>query len=244
MRLLLLAGTSEAVQVGHALARDSRVRTVASLPYPTREPGILKVPQRIGGWQDAVALESWVRETGVGAVLDMSHPFSTKITGQCAEICDRLGIPFVQFMRSSLVPGRGDNWVFLNSEKDVAERAPDKAAIFLATGRHRLPDFVGLGDRPIYVRVRELLHDRFPFPNGRYVHRPTRPSVSTEVEGLKSFDVSWIVARNTGGAWTQPTLDAARVLGIQVGMIRRPRQPEVPRVHSIAEALGWVRRQL
>ena len=98
--------------------------------------------------------------------------------------------------------------------------------------------------RPIYVRVRERGKGAFPFPKGQFVHRPARISIVAEKAGLRAYGVTWLVARNTGGSWTMPVIEAARQLGLPVGMIRRPLQPEVSRISTVAEALGWVRRQI
>jgi precorrin-6A/cobalt-precorrin-6A reductase len=54
--------------------------------------------------------------------------------------------------------------------------------------------------------------------------------------------VDWLVVKNSGGSASRSKLDAARDLGIPVALIRRPRQPEGPRVTTVSEALAWVRR--
>lgn len=244
MRLLLLAGTPESVHIGHALLRDRRVKTIASLARASRKPFGMQLPMRIGGWDNPEGFADWLTEQDVHAVLDATHPFATGITQRSADVCADLGIPFVQFLRPSWVPREGDNWVFLNEERDALRRAPEDGSVFLATGRHGLMQFMGLGERPIYVRVRNRGVDAFPFPNGRFVHRPARLPVSSEIAGLRAFGVTWLVARNTGGSWTMPVIEAARQLGLPVGMIRRPLQPSVPRIRTIAEAVSWVRRRV
>ena len=244
MRLLLLAGTPEAVQIGHALARDRRIQATASMARASRAPFGMILPMRIGGWGSAEAFSDWLGVHRIDAVLDATHPFATGITRRSAEVCAARGVPFVQFLRPPWLPRGGDTWVFLNSERDAPQHVADGEPVFLATGRHGLMEFMGFGDRPIYVRVRDRGTDTFPFPQGGFVHRPARLPVAAEVAGLRAYGVTWMVARNTGGAWTMPVIEAARQLQIPVGMIRRPLQPEVARVQTIAEALNWVRRRI
>lgn len=244
MRLLLLAGTSEAVQVSHALSRDRRVQAVAALERASSAPAGLFLPSRIGGWQDGDELAEWITLHHISAVLDMSHPFADRITRLCHDVCAGLNIPFAQFLRPAWVPGDGDDWLFLNSEQDAARHVPNGGAVLLATGRYGLENFTDLGHRPIYVRVRERGSDPFPFPVGQFVHRPVPLPVPTEVASLRAFGVTWLVARNTGGGTTSPIIQAARELGLPVGMIRRPKQPEGTKITSIGEALSWVRRRL
>ena len=109
MRLLLLAGTPEAVHIGHALARDTRIRATASLARGARAPVGMTLPMRIGGWGGAERFADWLRTNHVEAVLDVTHPFATGITGRSAAVCRDLGIPFMQFLRPSWIPRDGDH---------------------------------------------------------------------------------------------------------------------------------------
>ncbi len=53
-----------------------------------------------------------------------------------------------------------------------------------------------------------------------------------------------LVSKNSGGAATAAKPEAARELGIQVVMVRRPVAPEIPLVENVAEALGWISARL
>lgn len=244
MRLLLLAGTPESIEIGHALSRDDRVSVTASLARASRAPLAMNAPMRIGGWGGAERFHDWMRAENVGAVLDVTHPFAVSISGRTAAVCADLGVPYVQFLRPAWTPGREDNWVFLNSEREAASHVPDDARVLLTTGRRKLEAFRSLGKRPIFVRVRERGMDAFPFEEGAFIHRPVPLPVINEVAGMRSLGVDWIVARNSGGMGSMPVIEAARHLGLPVGMVRRPPQPEVPRIRTISEALAWVRRRL
>ncbi|MDU8941964.1 precorrin-6A/cobalt-precorrin-6A reductase [Ovoidimarina sediminis] len=244
MRLLLLAGTPESVEIGHALSRDGRVSVTASMARASRAPLAMNVPMRIGGWGGVDRFHDWMTTENVGAVLDVTHPFAVSISSRTAAVCADLGVPYVQFLRPAWTPGRDDNWVFLNSEEEAAGHVPDAARVLLMTGRRRLEAFRALGKRPIFVRVRDRGSDPFPFEEGAFIHRPVQLPVTNEIAGLRSLGVNWIVARNSGGTGSMPVIEAAQRLGLPVGMVRRPPQPEVPRIRTISEALAWVRRRL
>ena len=58
------------------------------------------------------------------------------------------------------------------------------------------------------------------------------------------MQIDVLVSKNSGGAATAAKLEAARELGIQVVMVRRPVAPEVPLVENVAEALRWISARL
>ncbi len=244
MRLLLLGGTSESHEIGHAISRDTRIAAIASLARASRAPAAMNIPTRIGGWGGDAKFRDWMIHEGVHAVLDATHPFAVNVSRRTAAVCNDLGVPYVQFLRPAWIPSKADNWVFLNSEDEVVPHVPDEASVLLMTGRRRLDAFRALGKRPIFVRVRERGTDRFPFDEGRFLHRPVTLPVANEMAGLQYLGVDWIVARNSGGTASMPVIEAAQRLGLPVGMVRRPPQPEVPRIQTISEALAWVRRRL
>jgi len=242
MRLLLLAGTPEARQIGNALSRDARVSAIASLARPSLNT--MNLPMRIGGWGGDEAFAEWVRRERISAVLDATHPFAPRISHRTTKVCKAQGVDYLQFLRPTWTPGDGDDWVFLNTEADAVEHVPEHASVYLLTGQRRIDGFNGLDPRPVYVRVQMRPTQAFPFRFGRYDRLLSASSVNAEVSRLHELGVSWVIARNSGGAHGMPVLEAARQLGLTVGMIRRPPPPEAPRVQTIAEALSWVRRRL
>ena len=244
MRLLLLAGTPEAGQIGHAIARDSRVTAIASIAQGSRIPHGVNLPMRIGGWGGDAAFREWLRHEGFDGILDATHPFAVPISERAAAAASDLGLDYVQFLRPAWTPSDGDNWIFLNDAGEAAGHIPKVSSVLLTTGRRRLDDFAGLNGRTVWVRVRNRASGAFPFENGGFLHRPVPLPVANEVAGLKALGVEWMVARNTGGGTGAPLIEAARRMGLPVGMIRRPPQPEVPRIQTVAEALAWVRRRL
>ena len=180
----------------------------------------------------------------IDAVLDATDPFDAESSRECAAICTRLGIPYLQFLRPSWRPGPRDRWTFLNDEAEAARHAPENAVILLNTGRHNLAAFAGLQDRTVWVRVREPGNAPFPFERGGFLHRPVTLPVANEMAGLRSLGVDFLVSRNMGGGTDTSMLEAAARLEVPVGMIRRPPQPEVPRSYTVTDALAWVRRRL
>ncbi|MBT8477027.1 MAG: cobalt-precorrin-6A reductase [Rhodobacteraceae bacterium] len=245
MRMLLLVGASESTQIAQALAREDRVIATASQARAGRTPLPLQLPTRIGGWGGRSEFATWLEREGVEAVLDATHPFAARISMRTCDVCRELGVPYIQFLRPQWTPGDDDRWEFLNREEDAELHIPPGARVLLGTGRRKIERFNGLAEgRTLVSRVNEPVYMPFPYPPGRFVLRPAAGTVAAEEAFLHDLGIDWIVARNSGGGTSAGKLEAARRLGIPIAMIRRPPQPEAMRIHTISEALAWVRRRL
>lgn len=238
MTLLLLAGTREARDIARALDRDG-IPTVGSLAGVTRAPEALAVPMRIGGFGGDAGFVDYVKSHNISAVLDATHPFADKISQRTARLCAELLLPYCQFLRPPwpLDPG----WIRLADEEDLASYVATGETVFLATGRQTLIRFSNLSHAHIICRQIEPPDGPFPFPNGRFhIARPPF-SVAEERQLFKELGVTWVVAKNAGGATSRTKLDAASELGLKVALIDRPRQPDGMKVETIEACLAWVR---
>ncbi|MBD3677157.1 MAG: cobalt-precorrin-6A reductase [Rhodobacteraceae bacterium] len=243
MRLLLLAGSGEGRQLAQALAK-AEVPSVASLAGATRVPEALPLPTRIGGFGGADGFTSYMRDEGITAVLDATHPFADQISQRSAKICRDLDIPYLQFLRPAWRPVEGDRWTFLNSEEDAARYIPEGSTVFIGSGRKTLAKFANLEGRRLIVRQIDDPKEPFPFENGEFLVGRPPFSVTEEADLFLKLGIDWLVVKNAGGSTSRSKLDAARELGIPVAMIRRPPQPEAPRVETVTAAMNWVRSQM
>jgi precorrin-6A/cobalt-precorrin-6A reductase len=57
---------------------------------------------------------------------------------------------------------------------------------------------------------------------------------------LVSHGIEIIIAKNSGGAATYGKIAAARALGLEVIMLRRPVPPDAPVVETVEEAIAWL----
>lgn len=242
-RVLLLAGSGEARQIAYGLIQDTRIVATAAMARAGRRPLPLGMPTRIGGWGGADAFRDWLVAQGIGGIIDATHPFAASISHRAAEVAADLDIEYLQFLRPSWRPQDGDAWTFLNSEEDAADHIPSGSRVFLATGRKRLEAFKTLEGRHLLCRVLDPAPGPFPLPDGSFV--VSRPPFSPESEArlFDALGVDWLICRNSGGTGSRAKLDAARMLGLPVAMIRRPPQPEATRVETVSEVLAWVRRR-
>ncbi len=242
LRLLLLAGTAEARQLAAALGGQPGIRVTASLAGATRMPEPLGVATRIGGFGGRAAFAEYLCRERVGAVLDATHPFAAAMSHRSAQVCAELGVAYAQVLRPAWRPHEGDCWEFLNTEADAQKHIPPGSTVFLATGRQTLGRFGDLSGRKVHARLTDPPSGPFPFEDGGWVVDRPPFGLDDEIRTFQRLRVDWLVVKNSGGSSSRAKLDAARALGLPVAMIRRPLQPEGPKLETVAAALTWARR--
>lgn len=243
MRILLLAGTTEARLIARAIAA-ARLPAIASLAGATRNPEPLALPTRIGGFGGGEGFERFLKANVITAVLDATHPFASAMSLRSAAICQAHGVPYMQFLRPAWIPSEGDRWTFLHTEEDAARHIPIDESVFLATGRQTLDRFAALAGRRMYVRVVDPPRAPFPYPRGDWVVGRPPFSLNQECELLLRLQIDWLVVKNSGGSSSRAKLDAARELGLPVAVLRRPPQPEGPKISTVSAAVSWARAHL
>ncbi|TNC50450.1 cobalt-precorrin-6A reductase [Rubellimicrobium rubrum] len=241
MRLLLLAGTSEARQLAAILAAEG-FPAIASLAGATRTPAPLALPTRHAGFGGMEGFEAFVVDQRIGAVIDATHPFAARITQRTHDVCVRMGVPLLRLERPAWVPRDGDRWTYLGDEAQGIERIPEAAVVFLATGRQSLSAWTGLRAGQVYLRVIDRPAEPFPLPGSFVTGRPPF-DLAAETELFERLGVTHLVAKDSGSAEARPKLEAARNLGIEVLILGRPARPSsLLVVETVEQAADWARR--
>lgn len=244
MRVLLLAGTSEAREIAAQAALLPRVEVIASLAGATRAPMTVAARQRVGGFGGAEGLAAFLRAEAIDAVIDATHPFAARISANAAQAGAMTRVPVLHVLRPPWQPEEGDIWYDVEAEEDVAGLIPPGRTVFLATGRQSLPRFANLAGRTVIARQIDPPQSPFPFPGGRYELGRPPFSVADEVGLFRRLGVDWLVVKNAGGTASRSKLDAARELGLPVAMLRRPAPPQGELAQDVAAALRWIRARL
>jgi precorrin-6A/cobalt-precorrin-6A reductase len=237
--VLLLGGTGEARVLAAALARDG-VPVISSLAGRVARPRLPEGEVRIGGFGGPDGLAHWLGENGIAAVVDATHPFAERISGSAALACERAGLPLLRLERQGWNERPGDDWHWVGGSDAAAAAIPGLGTrVFLTTGRQGLAAFAGVAawflvrcidspEPPLPAR-HELLLDRGPY------------SLDGELALIDRHALDLLVTKDSGGRLTEAKLDAARMRGLPVIVIRRPARPDVPTVHDVAGAIEWLR---
>jgi precorrin-6A/cobalt-precorrin-6A reductase len=237
MRVLLLGGTAE----GRELARrlHPHVDIISSLAGRVPDPALPVGPVRIGGFGGVDGLRRWLREEGIDAVVDATHPFAATMTAHAAEVCRELALPQLVLVRPPWDPGDA---IVVASDAGAAETVAEQrySRVFLTTGRSGVKAFA---DSDAWFLIRAVtepdagslpLHHRLVLSRGPYRY-------DDEFALLREHRIDALVTKNSGGDMTRAKLDAAAALDVPVVMVARPQLPDgVTAVGTVREAADWV----
>jgi precorrin-6A/cobalt-precorrin-6A reductase len=238
--VLVLGGTGEARELA-VLLEDSGVAFESSLAGRVANPRLPVGRVRIGGFGGAVGLSDYLRERGVTAVVDATHPFAVGISANAAAACAEVGVPLLRLQRPGWAEApEAASWHWAADHDEAAELAAKLGTRpFLTIGRQQLEAFIGtLATADVLARVVDepdvelpsswrLLLDRGPY------------DLAGERALLADRDV--LVTKDSGGTWTWPKMAAAAELGVPAVVVRRLAAPEgVEQVSSPAAAAAWL----
>lgn len=242
--VLILGGTGEARELA-ALLVDRGLRVISSLAGRVSAPRLPVGEVRIGGFGGVHGLANYLRETGVRAVVDATHPFARVISGNAAAACAAVGVPLLRLERPgwSAAPAAG-NWHWVDDHDAAAATARLGARPLLTVGRQSLGRFTGpLADVPAVVRVVDP--PEHALPDRWLVLRARGPYTEDgERELMERHGIDVLVTKDSGGALTWPKMAVATAAGIPVVVVRRPGPSAgVPVVATSADAADWVAAQ-
>ncbi|MGW1895049.1 cobalt-precorrin-6A reductase [Streptomyces sp. NPDC002004] len=244
MHVLILGGTAEARRLAGILCTEMpSVRVTTSLAGRVAAPLLPPGEVRIGGFGGADGLARWLREQGVDAVIDATHPFAGTMSLNAARAAATAHLPLLALRRPGWVPEAGDDWHVVDSLDAAAVLLPRLGRrVFLTTGRLGLSAFAGLDD--LWFLVRSVDRPGPPHPPRMLVLLDRGPfTLDGERQVLAAHHIDVVVTKDSGGAATAPKLKAAREAGLPVVVVRRPPLPDgVPAAATEQEAAAWLLR--
>jgi precorrin-6A/cobalt-precorrin-6A reductase len=176
-------------------------------------------------------------------VLDATHPFAVRITRLAHAVCRRLGVPFVRYERPDWEPPPGTRQV--GSFAEAAELLPSLGTRALLTvGAKQLKHFAHLHGRmvliarllPCAASLQQALTAGFTPDRVLCLRPPFSQEFNRAL--LREYRAEVLVTKASGreGGVVEKVL-AARELGLEVVMIRRPEVTEIACVNSLEEAV-------
>lgn len=239
MRALILGGIADASLLAAEIARAG-IDAVYSYGGRTRAPADQPLPTRIGGFGGVGGLADYIRREGITHVIDATHPFAAEMSRNAVEACAQTGTPLVALERAPWTRVPGDNWIEVSDVAAAAAAPPEAPArVFLGIGRQHIAPFAARPQHAYTLRFVDPPEAPLPFAADVIVSRGPF-TLDGELEMLRSRDIAWIVARNSGGDGSRAKIDAARILGLPVIMISRPNRPERLRVETVTEVMQWL----
>ncbi|WP_419693715.1 cobalt-precorrin-6A reductase [Mesorhizobium muleiense] len=237
-RILILGGTTEARQLAGKLAARAYVSLTLSLAGRTENPVAQGVPTRVGGFGGADGLAGYLRETRIELLVDATHPYAAQISANAAAAAREAGVPIVALRRPGWEPAEGDRWTLVDSVASaVTALAAAPRRVFLALGRQEVAAFEAAPQHHYLIRSVDPVEPRLAVPDATYLLARGPFREADERALLLEHRIDVVVSKNSGGEATYGKIAAARALGVEVVMIRRPTLPDVASAETV-EALA------
>ncbi|MBW6424445.1 cobalt-precorrin-6A reductase [Rhizobium sp. XQZ8] len=243
--ILILGGTAEARKLAEKLANDPRFDTELSLAGRTRAPAEQPVPVRIGGFGGAAGLADYLRQKGVSILIEATHPYAAQISRNAVEASRHAGVPMVALRRLPWPRQMDDRWIEVDNVAEAVIAVGEKArTVFLTLGRQELLPFEAAPQHSYLIRSVDPVEPPLDIPHAVYLTARGPFAEADEARLLREHHVEVIVAKNSGGPASYGKIAAARALGIDVVLVRRPDLPEVQSVETVDEVLAWLAHAL
>ncbi|MDA1323401.1 MAG: cobalt-precorrin-6A reductase [Proteobacteria bacterium] len=239
--ILMLGGTAEAVTFARCLA--GKFDVIYSLAGRTRTPTLPDCALRVGGFGGVDGLMSYVRETGISAIVDVTHPFAAQMAANARAAAALAGVPLFKFLRPAWDEPSDAPWLHAATASDAARIIDGRfGRVFLSSGLGDIAAFAPLST--IWFLVRSVDPSNVPAVLAQHHHLTSRGpfDLAAETALLSDWHIDALVSKNSGGQATIAKLHAARALGIPVVMIDRPPVPPGNLYTDIATARHAIRR--
>jgi precorrin-6A/cobalt-precorrin-6A reductase len=242
LTVLVLGGTREARELAQACASLPGLRTVSSLAGRTSDPLPLPGLVRVGGFGGVRGLAAYLRSERVGAMIDATHPFAARISGNAAAAAEATGVALLALRRPNWTPEPGDDWRRVPSLQAAAALLPQVGTrVFLTTGRQGIGAFAQLDG--CWFLARSVEPPEPPMPRNLAVLLDRGPfTADGERELLRRHRIEVLVTKDSGGPAAK--LAAARALGVPVIVVDRPPAPAVSTTASVQDAVDWILSKL
>ena len=141
VRILILIGTGEGLQIADELARQTNYEVFIFLDKRSRIKTNFNISGKISSLKKEDFLLSFLRWNRIESIIDASHAFDKYTTEICVKIAELENIKFRKFIRPSWKPKPIDNWVTLKTLNEAEKIIPNGSNVFIATGRSGLEKF-------------------------------------------------------------------------------------------------------
>lgn len=232
--ILILGGTTEARQLAGKLSGREDFAITLSLAGRTESPVAQGVPVRVGGFGGADGLAAYLSDNKIDLLIDATHPYAARISANAAEAAGQGGVPILALRRHGWEPVAGDRWTLVDNVTEAAGAlgsAPRR--VFLAIGRQEAGAFETAPQHSYLIRSVDPVEPKLAVPDARYLLARGPFPEADECALLEHYGIDAVVSKNSGGEATYGKIAAARALGIEVVMVRRPVLPDVPSAETV-----------
>jgi precorrin-6A/cobalt-precorrin-6A reductase len=239
-RILILGGTTEARVLGERLAKRGLDVTL-SLAGRTALPVPHVVPVRAGGFGGAAGLADYLIGNEIDALVDATHPYASVISANAVEAAGKTGVAFITLLRLPWTAVAGDRWTEVSDVREAVRTiGAQPRHVFVALGRNDLVPFTQAPQHHYLIRSVDPVDPPLPLPHAVYITARGPFSEADDRALMTAHAINVVIAKNSGGAAAYGKIAAARALGIDIILVRRPSAPAAPAVETIDAVMEWL----
>ncbi len=174
-------------------------------------------------------------------MVDATHPFAARMSANAVAACRMTDTPLVVFTRPPWTPQDGDRWIEVPTMDEAVEAlGPKRKTVFLTQGRLQLAAFARAPQHRYVVRAIDRPAEIAPLAECNLILARGPFALDDELALMRSERVETLVTKSSGGRATYPKIEAARMLGIDVVIVRRPKPPEAERLYDLDAVTAWI----
>ena len=212
-----------------------------SLAGRTKSPAPQPVPVRRGGFGGAAGLAEYLGRERIDALIDATHPYANIISANAGAAARQAGVPLIVFRRPPWRAVAGDRWTEAVDVGDAVRKLGERPRrVFVTLGRTELAPLTVAPQHFYLIRSVDPVEPPLPLPRVRYVTNRGPFREADDHALMRAQDIDAVIAKNSGGVASYGKIAAARALGIDVIMLRRPAPSARPAVETVDEVIAWL----
>ena len=227
--------------MGERLAKRSGLDVTLSLAGRTALPVPHAVPVRVGGFGGAAGLADYLVANRIDALIDATHPYASIMSANAGEAARKTGVAFITLRRPQWTKVAGDRWIEVeNTASAVGAIGAKPRHVFVTLGRSDLAPFAAAPQHIYLFRSVDPVDPPLPLPHATYVTARGPFSEADDRALMQAHAIDVVIAKNSGGNAAHGKIAAARALGVEVILVKRPPASAEPAVETIDAAMEWL----
>lgn len=244
-RILILGGTTEARELAGRLAGRGDLSVTLSLAGRTVNPADQPVPVRSGGFGGVEGLAGYLAKEEIDLLIDATHPYAVRISANAAAAAALSKVGIVALRRPPWERVEGDRWTQATGGAEAAAAlGATPRRVFLALGRQEIGPFEAAPQHAYVIRSVDPIEPPPAALRATYILARGPFAEADEKALLIDHRIDAVVAKNSGGPATYGKIAAARDLGIEVILFRRPVPAQAGTVETVDDAVAALDHRL
>jgi len=247
--ILVLGGTSDANNIADLLKEQGisfclSVTSDYGAEMAHRHEAVLHI-----GALSYEALEAFIINKGITAIIDGTHPHAQVISEQVQKLSEKLSLPYLRYERPCQEMRETPDTTYVNTVEEAARIAFDKGQKIFLTGSKHLKTYVDLlTGNDLYVRVipspvviQAAIDSGIPMDHLIAMKGPFSEALNKAM--FESFAIEVLITKESGQAGGfEEKLRGARSAGVHIVVIQRPKMHYILAVHTFDEVMIWIKK--